>query len=479
MVKTSTPRRRGNTNEPRKDAPLIEVATIPVRGRHRRETPSERLEWDDAMPGLAVRIRETGARSWVVVRKTNGRTMRKTLGPVDALTAAQARALASVWVGGDAAAMEPPRVDAFGETFLADWAPRWKPMTRQSNADCVRGRIVPGLGAVRIDLVTPQDVTDWLADMRVSEATRNRALAILSGMMRHAEALGHRKAGSNPCKGMRRRKAQFKARYLTEAEYCRLGSALRDADIRDPITAAAIRFLALTGARRGEAEGLTWAMLFRDRAVLPDSKTGPRAIWLGKAARKVLAGVPRTSSPLVFPGAKGKRLGHRLSKAWAQVRQDARLKRLRLHDLRHGFASVAVTHGEPLRTVGGLLGHADQMTTEAYAHLAQQTIAAAAERVGQHLDRTLQPPKPSARGRGWRKVVEPEPLDDSGGLRFAREVAQFLRGSESLTEFCRLRGLPELAFRNAVMAWREAEAAARGQPRGRGARRRKTEGAPS
>jgi hypothetical protein len=142
------------------------------------------------MPGLAVRVRETGARSLVVVRKTNGRTMRKTLGPVDALTAAQARVLASDRVGGDAAAMESPRVDAFGETFLADWAPRWKHATRQSNAYCVRRRIVPGLGSVRIDLVTPQDVTDWLADMRVSEATRNRALGILSGMMRHVEAPG-------------------------------------------------------------------------------------------------------------------------------------------------------------------------------------------------------------------------------------------------------------------------------------------------
>ncbi len=131
MAKTSTPPRRSNTDGPREDATLIEVATIHVRGRHLRDAPSERLEWDDTMPGLAVWVRETGARSWVVVRKTIG----------------------------------PPRVDAFGEIFLTDWSPQWKPTPSLSNADCVRKRIAPRLGDIRIDLVTQQDVTDWLADI--------------------------------------------------------------------------------------------------------------------------------------------------------------------------------------------------------------------------------------------------------------------------------------------------------------------------
>ena len=125
--------------------------------------------------------------------------------------------------------------------------------------------------------ISRADVVVWLEDNTSRQRDCRRALSVLSSMLRHAETLGLRPEGSNPCAGLRRRSSQFKARYLSDEEFHRLGLALDQVAVRHPVEVALIRFLMLTGARRGEALALKWSAIEGPRAVLRDSKTDPRS----------------------------------------------------------------------------------------------------------------------------------------------------------------------------------------------------------
>ena len=156
--------------------------------------------------------------------------------------------------------------------------------------------ILPGFGDRRVDALTAKDVRNWFDDLSVTRAgSANRALAVLSSMMKHAEALGMRREDSNPCRGLRRRKAGFEAHYLTDDEFAALGRALNDAEADHPVAVSAQRFLLYTGARKSEALRLKWKHVHGDRAVLPDSKTGPRTIWLASCRRTPGSPLPRAA----------------------------------------------------------------------------------------------------------------------------------------------------------------------------------------
>ena len=188
-------------------------------------------------------------------------------------------------------------------------------------------------------------------------------------LQRHALEAERPTRNSNRCKGLRRRKTGFEAHYLTDDEFTALGRALDGAESDHPVAVAALRFMLYTGARKSEALRLKWEHVHGDRAVLPDSKTGPRTIWLASPARAVLAARPRCTD---CPSA---------DKAWNVVRVAAGLPKLRIHDLRHSHAAVAVNGGEGLRVVAGLLGHTDITTTFGYAHLAEDSVFETANRV--------------------------------------------------------------------------------------------------
>ena len=148
----------------------------------------------------------------------------------------------------------------------------------------------------------------------------------------------------------------------------------------------------LTGARRGEALNLEWSMIQTDRATLPDSKTGPKCLWFATPVRQLLAGLDRVKgSSFVFVRPCGRGIASSLDRVWRGVRKAARLDGLRLHDLRHSYASIAVSNGEELRTVAALLGHSQMVTTLGYAHLADRPVMAAARRVDDHLAAALTP----------------------------------------------------------------------------------------
>ena len=344
--------------------------------------------WDSAAPGLGLRARPNGRKTWIVHRRCNGSVVKRTLGALDALTVEDARhatraMFAETQANGTPAAV--PTVRTFAPAFLADCAERWKPATRDAHADGMRRHILPALGDRRVDAVTAKDVRNWFDDLSVTRAgSANRALAVLSSMMKHAEALGLRREDSNPCKGLRRRKSGFEAHYLTDDEFAALGRALVGAEAEWPVAVAALRFLLYTGARKSEALRLKWEHVHGDRAVLPDSKTGPRTLWLASPARAVLAARQRrTNCPWVFASPCGGPAT--VDKAWNAIRAGTGLPTLRIHDLRHSHAAVAVGGGEGLRVVAGLLGHADIKTTFGYAHLAEDSVFDAANRVSRGL----------------------------------------------------------------------------------------------
>ena len=156
---------------------------------------------------------------------------------------------------------------------------------------------------------------------------------------------------------------------------------------RCPQQVAAIRLLLLTGCRNGELLTLRWADYREGHLFLRDSKTGPRTVWLSQPARGILDMLGRTS-PWVFPASQGNRPrgASWLDLFWRRVRTEADLSDVRLHDLRHTHASLALRQGETVLAIGKLLGHRNPETTLKYIHLADPMVHEAAETVGAVLE---------------------------------------------------------------------------------------------
>ena len=146
---------------------------------------------------------------------------------------------------------------------------------------------------------------------------------------------------------------------------------------------ALVRLLLLTGCRKSEIATLAWSSYRDGHLFLPDTKTGPRTVWLSSPARALLARLPRTGR-WVFASAKtGERLPvPTLEAFWRKVRAEAGLDDVRLHDLRHTYASIAIGGGETVVTTGRLLGHRNPETTLKYAHLSKDSVRRAAAALG-------------------------------------------------------------------------------------------------
>ena len=334
---------------------------------------------DTDLRGFALKVSASGNKTFIVRAARRLGRAETVLGSADELTAAQAREKAAAVI--EAAVDERehgPLFRDFAGEFIRRHARRWKPATREGNALLLRRYLVPFFGAMRVANIARADVARWFDSMSATPGNANRALPVLSVMMRQAELWDLRPQGSNPCRGMRRYKMKPRERFLSLDELKRLGFVLDHAE--DAQAAAAIRLLLFTGARSSKITGLRWDWIRGTRALLPDSKTGPKAVQLPPPARAVLAALPRTS-PFVFPDSSGDgpitNLGHR----WNKLRALAGLDDVRIHDCRHSFASHAVMSGLDLYTVGRLLGHADTASTERYAHLADSHVRAAAGRI--------------------------------------------------------------------------------------------------
>ena len=243
--------------------------------------------------------------------------------------------------------------------------------------------ILPALGKRKVVDVTRADVTKLHHANRAAPYQANRVLAVLSKMFNLAERWGLRPDGSNPCRHVEKFAERKRERMLSPAELARLGGALA-AYHGSPYAVAAVKLLVFTGARLGEVLGLRWDWVDFERgeARLSDSKTGAKTLHLPPPALAVLTELPRVNgNSYIIVGAKPGAALVNLEKPWQAIRRLAGLDDVRLHDLRHAFASVAASSGMGLPIIGKMLGHSQPATTARYAHLASDPVKAAAAAV--------------------------------------------------------------------------------------------------
>jgi len=362
------------------------------------------VAWDTAPRGFGVRVSPGGTQTFVLkYRNAYGRVRWKTYGRAGDVTIEQARRLAFIDIGHVKAGKDPLElIDAArGAATLSDVADRFLEEhveSRRSSATLRTYRqaidvvIRPRLGARAIAELTATDVAKLHHTLRATPTQANRVVAVLSALC--GWAVRARYLTSNPClKAVEKYRERPRKRYLTPAEFRRLGAALRVGERYKRITpaaATAIRLILFTGMRVGEVLGLRRRAVHLERRVLElaESKTGPKTVVLNSAAVEVLKAWPKFASPWVFPSEtrqEGKpETPHRvdLNRPWTWVRQRARLPDVRLHDLRHAFASIAISGKQTLPIVGALLGHTQPATTARYAHLLDDLVRAASEATG-------------------------------------------------------------------------------------------------
>lgn len=296
----------------------------------------------------------------------------------------------------EGAAMATGEVPLFRDFIAGQWRElhyaTYKPSTRKGVHWSLERQLLPAFGSTPLDRITRTEVLNWFnACSQSAPGGANHSLGLLSQILNFAVACGH--IDKNPARGVRINRRPALTRFLSRDElqrlhrvldgYCRKGPTLRQqADI--------IRLLLLTGCRLGEILKLKWSEVEGDVLALGDSKTGPRTVHLNASARCIVERQPRSESAFVFPSPRnaGRPRSHSL-RLWDSTRREARIDDVRLHDLRHTFASHAVMNGVPVPVVSRLLGHSDETMTLRYAHLADKEIEAAAERVGAAMARAI------------------------------------------------------------------------------------------
>ena len=344
---------------------------------------------DGKLKGFGVRVMPSGAKRWFIHCQHEGRRVWKIIGDADLMSADKARSRAAAMLAAIRqecplpASPEETVFEAVAEATFRRHERIWKPRTMEVNRGYLRKQILPRFAGLQVTEITRQDVVNWFASLRATPVAADRSMPVLSVIMREAEHMGFREEGTNPCLGIRRYRRKGRERFLSDAEIRVLGVCLRAVENDRPLEVAAIRLLLLTGCRRSEILTLRWSDIRDGALFLRDSKTGPRTVWLSRAALAVLDGIDR-NSPWVFPGRRGNGplCGNWLVTAWHEVRAEAGLGDVRLHDLRHAYASLALKSGESVLAIGRLLGHRSAETTLKYTHHADAMVAEAAATVG-------------------------------------------------------------------------------------------------
>ena len=281
-----------------------------------------------------------------------------------------------------------PTVADLAERYLAEHvAVRCKSRTAEACRWLIAKFVLPELGALSIEAVEREHIAALHHRHRGMPYQANRILEVVRKMFNLAEAWGLRKDGANPCRFVEKYKEHKRERFLTEDEFRRLGQVLSEVEAEgsEALSAVtAIRLLMLTGCRLGEVQTLRWENVDLEAGELrlPDSKTGARMVPLPRAAAGVLAALPRDpDNPWVIAGRKPGAHLTDLQHPWRRIRARAGLGDVRIHDLRHSFASRALALGESLPMIGKLLGHTQVQTTARYAHLARDSVKASASKI--------------------------------------------------------------------------------------------------
>lgn len=358
---------------------------------------------DSLVPGLTLLVLPSGQRTWYLRHRVDGRQRELRLGTPVELSPDQARALARealarVREGGDPVEerrqrREAPTIEALAARHLQGHASRKR--SGRNDEILWRRHLLPAFGRVKVAALSRERIREWHA-AHPKPATANRALEVLGVAMGLAEDWGWRPAGSNPVRGVKAHRESARRRYLSQDELTRLRAALQRWEEAGPLAvrwrfAKLVRLLLLTGARLREVMCAEWRLVDWDRRVLvvpaERGKTGAAEVRLSDRAVAVLRELlgAAEGSPWIIPGADRRKalVGYR--KLWLALLADAGVEGLRVHDLRHSFASYALSGGQTLGVVGQLLGHRSTQTTSRYAHLVDDAARAAVDRLSDEL----------------------------------------------------------------------------------------------
>jgi integrase len=367
-------------------------------------TGPDYVAWDADLPGFGVRVRASGVKSYIVFyRAGSGRNAPKrklTIGPVGKLTPDEARTLAKkalgqVANGSDPAAIKTEErkaliVSELADLFLSDHVEaKRKPGTAKHYRDIIERIVLPDLGTMKVDKVSFSDIARIHLKWKRTPYQANRVLAVIASMYSFAAKRKFISNGFNPAHGLEKYAEEGRERFLSIEELERLGAAIREAEeagiawavddskpsskhvpkdnrrtIIGPHAAGALRLLLFTGCRLREILHLKWENVDFERGLvfLPDSKTGKKTVVLNAPALAVLNALPRVGGFVIAGEAEDKPRTD-LKRPWAMVTKRANLEGLRIHDIRHSFASFGAGGGMGLPIVGKLLGHANATTT--------------------------------------------------------------------------------------------------------------------
>jgi len=365
--------------------------------------------WDTLVPGFGLRVWPSGAKVYILKYRVGGgrkgRIRKPTIGPSSSMTVDEARSIARTWraevtMGGDPGGerlrrREGRTVAELADRHLEDHAKvKNKALTVREITRYLEGYIKPQLGKLRVEEVDRTDIADLHQSLKDTPYQANRVLAVASTMFGLAEKWRWRADGTNPCRHVERFREVQRERFLSSEELGRLGDVLAAVEIESKSegprkgkewwsVVPAIRLLLFTGMRLSEVLTLRWEHVDLERGYLrlAESKTGAKPVYLSLPAIELLEALPRYESGWVIPGRKTGRRLVGLQHAWERIRERAGLGDVRLHDLRHTFASEGAGLGEGLPMLGRLLGHHQASTTQRYAHLAADPMKRAADRI--------------------------------------------------------------------------------------------------
>ncbi|HZZ25250.1 MAG TPA: tyrosine-type recombinase/integrase [Roseiarcus sp.] len=387
--------------------------------------------WDDALAGFGVVAFPSDKKTYVVQFRKNGRSRRVVIGDHGRLTPDEGRSRAKIVLGQVEQGADPAdeqrkarAVRTFREVsddFMRQHVEvKRKSRTQADYRALLDKRILPAIGNTRIVDLRRAEVARLHSKLSATPYPANRSVALISTIWNWAAQSEEVSLADNPAaaKRIERYPERGRERYLTSEELTRLGDALREgetiglrysvdetkpmakhapkADHRraklDPFAVAAIKLLILTGARLHEILDAQWSQLDLERGVLflADSKTGRKPVYLSAAAQAVLASIPRfKGNPHIIAGAREGAPRADLNKPWRAVRRAADLEGIRIHDLRHSFASFGAGASLGLPIIGKLLGHSQAATTHRYAHLDADPMRRAVETIGSTISAAL------------------------------------------------------------------------------------------
>lgn len=363
---------------------------------------SDYVIWDSQLKGFGIRIWPSGKKTYTLKCRLKGKQKKYTIGTHGTFTADQARTkaisiLSNVKNGIDPYAelkahKKALNIADLGKRFLNEYVrTHCKASTAYEYKRSVEIFINPVIGKFKVSDIARPDVAAMHFNLHHIPYQANRTLGVLSKMMNLAEIWGLRQDGSNPCRHVKKYPEKGRERFLSKAEFANLSRALDETELNGDETKSCInayRLLMYTGCRLGEIQKLEWSHVDFDAQEfhLPDSKTGAKTVYIGDTAMDVLKKIkPLKRNPYVITGKlRGSYLTD-LQHPWRRIRSKAGLNDVRIHDLRHSYASNAIALGMSLPMVGKLLGHTQIQTTARYAHLASDPVKEAANLIAEDI----------------------------------------------------------------------------------------------